>query len=51
MLPAIKYVFTDTIIMTDFQFYVILTVCFALGFPVGAILYAFTEKFIRRFWK
>lgn len=46
-----KYAFTDTLIMTNTEFYIVLGVCFVLGFPVGMLIGNLTGKLIRRFKK
>lgn len=51
MLHAIKIYMTDTLIMTDIQYYTSLVICFILGFPVGVLLYTFTGKLIRAIWR
>lgn len=46
-----KYAFTDTLIMTNVEFYVVLAICFVLGFPVGVALYKILGNIIKRIKK
>ena len=48
---VIKHVFLDALVLTNMEFYIILAICFVLGFPVGMVIGHYAGKLIRRIWK